>query len=162
MALNTSPLMTATEIIETYRHSVVGPFLHRYGRFFAPQQLPSIYRRGAFRACFKNSYRMALRHPVIYVEGLGIANPEVPVGQLHAWCIDEFGRVLDRTWGRPGAVYFGIPFRTDYLRDVIDERSPKGDCYFGLLDDHEAGFPLIRNLGDKPGRWMAESPGYVE
>lgn len=138
--------------IGVYPHRLIVPFLTQYGRHFTPQPLPSIYRPGAFRQCFKNAYRMALRHPVTYVEGCACQVELRPT--LHAWCVDDHGNVLDRTWKHARA-YFGVPIKTDYLKGIIGEREQHGDLYFGLLDDWQVNFPLIQEHGDQPELWLA-------
>jgi len=134
---------------------IVTPFVKQYGRLFQPQRLPPNYRRGAWKACFANSYRMALRHGFVYVEGYAISS-DTGTGCLHSWCVDRQGMVLERTWGHPGNAYFGIPFQTQFLRRTIDARRRSlGDkVYFGLLDDYEARWPLIKHLGDSPELWL--------
>jgi hypothetical protein len=133
-------------------HALVTPFVRRYGQFFKPSFLPTRFRRGRFAACFASAYRMAVRHKVTYVEGYAISHKQH--AHLHAWCVDDCDNVLDRTWA-DGRAYFGIPFKTAFLRNVIASRRRAGDVYFGLLDDWEAGWPLIQNLADSPEIWMA-------
>lgn len=135
-------------------NSIVTPFVKRYGRQFQPQPLPKVYRRGGFRVCFANSYRMALRHGLTYVEGYAIASGK-ELGCLHAWCIDSQGMVLDRTWGL-GRAYFGIPFQTQFLKRTIEARRRGGNLYFGLLEDFEGKWHLIEHLGDMPELWLEE------
>lgn len=133
---------------------LVTPFVRKYGRFFEGQPLPKKYRSGGIQVCFANSYRMALRHQLIYVEGYAIP-AHSSLGTLHAWCVDHNGMVLDRTW-RPAKAYFGIPFQTQFLKRTIAARR-KGlgeEYYFGLLDDWQSGHSLIEELGDMPELWL--------
>jgi len=135
-------------------HDLVTPFVERHGRFFEPQAFPKSYRRGKLSLCFANSYRMAIRHKLTYVEGYALG--ETGMCHLHAWCIDTEGRVLDPTW-RTADAYFGIPFQTRYLLAVIKDRETRlgENAYFGLLDDCQAGFPLMKQLESQPDQWLA-------
>ena len=94
-----------------------------------------------------------MRHGMTYVEGyaIGIGSS---IGILHAWCVDQDGNVFDPTW-KTGEAYFGIPFKAEYVKRVIAERIERlgEEAYFGLLDDFEAGWPLIREQGHKPRIW---------
>lgn len=135
---------------------VVAPFVRKHGQLYQAREFPKCYRRGKIGVCFANSYRMANRHKLTYVEGYAI-NEITSHPVLHAWCIDDQNRVLDPTW-RTALLYFGIPFRIEYLRKVIAERKERlGDeHYYGLLDDWQSSHPLINTLGDKPAVWLAE------
>lgn len=147
--------MSPEEILEHCTpHTVVMPFVERHGQLFTPQELPRQYRGGKLAVCFANSYRMAVRHDLTYVEGYAVTRDGH--GHLHAWCVDDEGRVLDRTW-RSGLGYFGIPFQLTYLKSVIRRRKQRGDEYYGLLDDWEAGFPLIRLHGSETDVWLAKA-----
>jgi hypothetical protein len=138
-------------------HILLDPFVKQYGTYFTPSPLPSKYRMGPLGGCYKNSYRMALRHRVTYVEGFAIADPNVHYVQSHAWCCDSDGRVLDRTWP-PAAVYFGIPIQTKFLRRLLTarQRKWKDRMYYGVLDDYLEHHPLISQFGDKPELWLAQ------
>ncbi|WP_254511386.1 hypothetical protein [Anatilimnocola floriformis] len=136
-------------------HSVVDPFLRRYGRRYLPQDLPTKYAGGKFGVCYANSYRLASEHAVTYVEGYAIST-RTASPHLHAWCVDEKGLVLDPTW-RSGTFYFGIPFRLEFLKKAIAERTERGDCYYGWLDDWRPGWPLINELGEQPELWLEPS-----
>lgn len=135
---------------------VVAPFVREHGRPYEAQEFPKCYRRGKFGVCFANAYRLANRHKLTYVEGYAI-NEITSHPVLHAWCIDGQNRVLDPTWGT-AELYFGIPFRLQYLRKVIAERKERlgDDHYYGLLDDWQSSHPLINTLGDKPSVWLAD------
>ncbi|REJ64999.1 MAG: hypothetical protein DWQ31_19635 [Planctomycetota bacterium] len=144
--------MTQEEILALCTHNLmVTPFVRRYGRLYKPQPLPRPFRAGRIRACFANSYRMAVRHRLTYVEGYAATVNRH--GHLHAWCVDEDGNVFDRTW-RIGIGYFGIPFKISYVSKVIRERKRQGDEYYGLLDDWQQKHPLITTVGDQPELWL--------
>src|SRR5579872_572248 len=128
-------------------NSLVTPFVERHGRFFQPQFLPRWIRRGRFGVCFANAFRLLMRHDMIYVEGYAISTGS-SMGNLHAWCVDRDGNVYDPTW-KNGDAYFGIPFKSEYVKSVIAERIERlgEEAYFGILDDYPAGWPLVREHG---------------
>ncbi|MEM9944198.1 MAG: hypothetical protein AAF939_21765 [Planctomycetota bacterium] len=136
----------------------IGQFVHLHGQAFAPNSLPKGVGVGKFGVCFANAYRMLKRHGsskgLIYVEGYAVSSTS---GQahLHAWCVNKERVVFDSTW-RNANSYFGIPFKTDYVQEVISQRERKGDLYFGLLDDWKSGFPLISKLGNLEAIWKEE------
>lgn len=145
-------------ILSQCAHKVIKPFLDRYGCDFQPQPLPKTYGRGKIKACYANSYRMALRHPVTYVEGLAI-HEGAGIAQQHAWCVDDHGKVLDRTW-KNGVAYVGVPIKTEFLKRLMSEREQRleqlgKEMYYGVLDDWTVDFPLINEFGEKPELWLA-------
>jgi hypothetical protein len=111
-----------------------------------------------FKQCFKNSYNMAIRHGITYVEGIASKESEPLYPQHHAWCIDSDGKVLDRTWGIAFA-YFGIPFKTKFVRALLTERKQRrpDSMYYGVLDDWQSKHPLINLYGEQPELWLAIS-----
>jgi len=108
------------------------------------------------KACYANSYRMLKRHgtahDLTYVEGWSLWGSAV---FAHAWCVDRDDGVLDRTLNCEA--YCGVPFARRYVVSVIEARRRAGDLYFGLIDDWEAGWPLLRELADRPERWRARA-----
>lgn len=114
-------------------------FILKNGRGFEWHKLPRGMRSGRPRECFRNAASLALCKPDLYtyVEGYAI-NRSVAVRPVaHAWCIDPADFVVDTTW-EEGADYFGVPFRHEYLRRVLDARRD-----YGLINNPEMGFPLV-------------------
>jgi hypothetical protein len=147
-------------ILPQCTHKIVSPFLERYGREYEPQKLPKCFGVGRFKACYENSYRMALRHPVTYVEGMAISGAAGTFAQFHAWCVDSHGKVLDRTW-KNGQLYFGVPIRTDFLKKFMKAREAKltteGETmYFGVLDDWTTQYSFIESFSETPELWLAD------
>jgi hypothetical protein len=119
----------------------LGAFVADNGLLFASQPLPSRYRIGRPKACYYNSYQMAVRNPrLTYVEGY--ATHIIPI--MHAWCVDQNGNVHDRTWAN-GEHYVGLPIKTSYLKKVIQTRKKKDGklASYALLDDWQNRFPLL-------------------
>lgn len=93
------------------------------------------------RRCFRNALELVLRRrdELSYVEGyatLEIA-PGLPI--LHAWAATADGAVVDPTWETPGVEFLGLRFRLEHALRLLSDR----EC-FGLLDNPELGFPLLR------------------
>lgn len=71
--------------------------------------------------CFMNATHMVLEHPdLTYCEGLVTV---YGISIDHAWVIDKAGKVIDPTLTKaPGerlGEYWGVPFKTEYLRKSI-------------------------------------------
>lgn len=96
---------------------------------------------GKMKACFENAANIAVaKRDFIYVEGLALFhNMSIPVH--HAWLITPDGQAYDPTWEKPGEVYFGIPFETDYIHQALLIHG----CY-GLLDEEVGIADLIAGL----------------
>lgn len=114
-----------------------------HGRAFIYDK-DSFTHQGEPKMCFMNAGMLALNDSdLTYCEGyfdtFGVISP-------HAWCIDRHGFVIDPTlrWHENIGGFFGIPFRTSYLRRTIQRTH-----YWGLLDIHnkrifEASFETKR------------------
>ena len=113
--------------------------------------------RGEPKQCFMNATHLALNDPALtYVEGkVGLI---IPID--HAWCIDADGMVVDPTLAPAVADgsfdrvsgYFGVPFRTEYLRKAIFRNNN-----YGLLDIMSAPktLPTLIDLGLEEGQaWL--------
>ena len=112
-------------------------FLLRHGRSFEWHPFPRRLRRGVPRQCYRNAARLALRSGrFVYVEGYAVA-PKIGISIEHAWCIDAARRVVDPTW-EDGCDYFGVAFRTDYLRRVV-----RANRTYGLIYNTPMGHPLL-------------------
>lgn len=87
-------------------------------------------------ACYVHAGKAAMRNPdYTYVEGY--ASMVIPVA--HAWLVDKDGLVIETTWSEMGKDYFGIPFRTGYIRQQIK----KTGCY-SMIDQWESDWETIR------------------
>ena len=88
------------------------------------------------RNCFQHAAEAALmERSLTYCEGYAILI--IPV--LHAWLVDSIGNVIETTWWEVGHAYYGIPFRTDYIRKQI-----KANKHYSMIDQWESDWPTIR------------------
>lgn len=105
---------------------------------------------GAPRMCFGNAITTAVLEGLRYVEGYAL-HRRVPLPIHHAWNLDAGGNVVDVTWaphardlGLGEVAYLGVEFSVERA----DDATWNGDA--NVLDDHERGWPLLRQ------RWEGE------
>lgn len=110
-------------------------FVLRHGREFGTEN-PREIKRGEERMCYRNAAQLALSHKgYTYCEGY--AAGVIPV--MHAWVIDMDGRIGETTWPEIGTAYFGITFKTEYLRkELLTSKR------YGLIDRWWDDWPLLR------------------
>lgn len=87
---------------------------------FRSMELPSDINMGEIKQCFMNATNLYFeRKDLTYCEGYGYSGL---ITTHHAWCIDSSGMVYDNTWEDPvKCSYFGIPFKNEYLNEVLCE-----------------------------------------
>lgn len=95
------------------------------GHFWTAQDLPSDVQQGRLRECYWQARELTLSRPgyFTYVEGFAYSERDFCVPIQHAWCVDEYGNVVDPTWIKPSAgVYAGVPFKEEVIRRTsLDE-----------------------------------------
>src|SRR4051812_34444488 len=103
-------------------HNKLVEFMLEHGRDYTIGPATFAGPRDEPGRCYMNAALLALRFDhLTYVEGM-VAVYGVPIS--HAWCVDASDVVLDTTLDRSMvdgkfdriSDYFGVPFRTDYLR----------------------------------------------
>jgi len=125
---------------KSWKYTCIEDFVLANGKSFAYKPLPKCIKRGESKMCYMNAYQLMLdRRDLTYVEGF--AAGIIPVA--HAWCVDKRGRVYDRTWA-DGAEYFGVKFDRLFVLKTICQRQ-----HYGILDDWENEWPLIRGVSTK-------------
>lgn len=116
-------------------------FVLQHGRYWTPAPKPRRIPFGPLKNCYQNASEASLRHRLIYCEGYACG----PIPVLHAWCVDDRGRVVDPTWRKRGTEYFGIAFDRKYvLRALLT------NGHYGLIDAWAQRWPLLR---DDPQEW---------
>lgn len=135
-------------------------FVLRHGTPYEWRPLPENVRPGAPRACFGNA--IALAHDaqvrgtgLHYVEGFALDPGRTRLPILHAWLVDDEGKVVDPTWWRyPTDAYLGVIFSTARA----DDATWNGDAC--VLDDWMRGWPLFRQpwTGENPHAEWPDSP----
>lgn len=129
-----------------YHYSSIEDFVLQEGRSFEPKPLPKHIQKMQMKMCFMNAFQLATTYNNYkYVEGY--ASGIIPV--QHAWCVDDDGNVVDPTWVYdPEDSYYGVEFNTNFLiRRVIQKGS------YGLIDDWENGWPLLKTKFDRSSRF---------
>jgi hypothetical protein len=122
-------------------HRQQGPeaFILKYGREWAATPRPRGVHKQRAKQCYANSQKHLLATAwrsdaavLTYVEGWAIHALTGGFAMLHGWLVDRDGRVLDLTWKQPqGSIYFGVPFRDEYVRRQVRDRMLWGsliDC----------------------------------
>lgn len=111
-------------------------FLLKYGKEFKEQKLPKDIKRGPLKQCFKNASELALFHQkyeLTYCEGIAFGAGLIPVH--HAWCIDKNQKVVDPTWTyKEQKIYFGVPFKRDYLLNHLLNEKVYGIFYTPVIN----------------------------
>lgn len=103
-------------------------FVHRYGRHF--QTFSRDSRRMTPQQCYKNATIVSQAEGLIYVEGFAVAFDNLHIPFEHAWVCSPSGAVFDPTWEKNGIEYVGIPFRHDFVLDVLVQTG-----VYGMLFD---------------------------
>ena len=126
-------------------------FMLEYGRDYEFKS-DSYIGHGVPHQCFKNAALLALNSRMLsYVEGK-VSIHGVPLD--HAWCANGDGVVIDPTIRAGDGVtgYFGVPFRTAYVRAAM-----LSNGRYGLLDIMSARqtLPKLVEFGlDEGQEWL--------
>lgn len=85
------------------------------------------------RQCFAMAYEVSTKHPeYLYVEGFSaLTAPFFPVH--HAWVVhrNRPDKAIEVSWKEGGAVYLGVAFRPEYLRECLRLADKR---WYGALD----------------------------
>lgn len=114
-------------------------FVLTYGIKQIGQPTPTHYRLGRPKECYRNAFELLTENlDLVYCEGY--CSGLIPF--MHAWVTDKEGSVIDNTLPDPETrLYFGVPFKEDYVFDVIQRRK-----YYGVMEAWDIGFPLLCGL----------------
>lgn len=124
-----------------------------FGRGFGyNRELPDDVARGEKKQCFMNAAHESLHSygSLAYVEGFAFSK-DLAFKIHHAWVVDEDGSVFDPTWDyAPGnALYFGIPFLDEYVRETLLREG-----YYGMLSPTEMFNRHLMGLKDQPEEFL--------
>lgn len=104
--------------------------------------------KGEPRQCYMNSTLLAFEsRRFIYCEGWALSVIPIP----HAWNLIQIrGKwyVVDSTWKEPSKEYFGVAFKTAYLKEAMRKQK-----YYGLIDAFCSGWPLLQLKPSQDGKW---------
>jgi hypothetical protein len=80
------------------------------------------------KECFQNAIMNASMSNLRYVEGVAESRNLAGFPILHAWNLDEDGRVVDPTWDNEGTVYWGVEMSVKYARNQMCQSG-----YYGVF-----------------------------
>ncbi|MDW9481175.1 hypothetical protein GOB57_21245 [Sinorhizobium meliloti] len=143
-----------------------GRFMLDHGSYHVAAPKPPRYKAMMPTRCFSNAQRSVVaavsagRKPLTYAEGYACSGAlAVCAPMLHAWLVDDEGRVVDQTWSSPEtSAYFGVKFRPEY---VMEKAQKHGRTYNSLLDDRRDRWRLLNDPAVaeqaiiRPGQWLA-------
>jgi hypothetical protein len=111
-------------------------WLLEHGEAFGPAiKRPKGLRLQRKKMCYSNSFRALAYQDVdpdewFYTEGV-VLKTDLPIEIDHAWLSNRKGEVIDLTLrGQETAMYYGVPFAWDYVRDQVMKRG-----YYGLFSN---------------------------
>lgn len=114
-------------------------FVARLGKEYTYAPLPKRVKRMTPQMCFYNAMKLAISKKLTYVEGY-CAIETLPLAIHHAWCCEPGSNVAIDPTAEHARYFFGVPFKLE----VIKEKYKRAESCMSLLDDWEAGFPLLR------------------
>ena len=124
----------ASRLLEA-RYICQEDFVLQHGRSMEVTKSP--FQRGEMKMCFMNAQKLMTKEGYTYCEGYAFRQV-LPV--LHAWLIDSEGNVVDPTWeDSEECVYFGVPFKTEYVLS----RQAETKTYLSVIDDYQGHWPLL-------------------
>ena len=125
-------------------------FILEYGSWYEPSPLPKGVKKAPPGKCFVNAFDLILADDsLVYCEGVVLA-PSGSVPIHHAWVTNGMGRAIDNTAEASVGAYAGVPFTTTFLNHY---HLRNGEIV-SLLDDYMHDWPMLCDLGDRPGKWL--------
>lgn len=103
--------------------------------------------KGLPKSCYWNCYQLASKLPLFtYCEGYALSNYiELPIA--HAWLLNADGEVIDPTWEKEAAEYYGIAFQFQWIKALIKSRQDRGrkNDFSVFEGNHLEQFSLLKN-----------------
>lgn len=116
------------------KYNSIEQYALQHGQHFPAPNAPCGFPKLPWLKCFPNAKLLAIRRGLTYVEGFALLKG-CKFPELHAWNLDESGRVIDATWQDQGLDYFGIPMELSLLEMV---------SVWSVLDDAPRRWPLLQ------------------
>lgn len=139
-------MIRAASTNQSFFYKSTYEFVLDAGTRHEPAPKPRNVAFGPVRNCFQNAWNLAHRGAnLTYAEGYALSSV-APMPVHHAWCVSRDGQVIDNTWREPGLAYLGVEFNLSFVAQTILRRG-----YYGVIDNMEMGFPLLRKKWAKPG-----------
>ncbi len=89
--------------------------------------LPKAIKLGLPKSCYWNCQKLiSKRKDLFYVEGY-VLDREISFPIAHAWLTTKNKEVIDPTLREPGIYYFGIPFSTQWIKNLIKSRKNRNN-----------------------------------
>lgn len=118
-----------------WQHQCFESAIFAYGRLMIPDHSKNVKQfneSDLFSGqCYEVSKRLALSDSSLtYCEGYAAAegmNSSTPL--RHAWLLDKSGHVFDPTWGTIGIWYYGVPFATNWVKQIWTGRAISDSDY---------------------------------
>ncbi len=127
-------------------------FVVDHGWWYEPAPLPPDVAFGSERECHGNAAKLASHEETLfYCEGYALFKSGMHP-TLHAWVTDGQGHAFDNTWQQPGVAYAGVPFKSLF----VTMTTLKTHAFVSLIDDYVNGWPLLKELGDRPDKWLEQ------
>jgi len=99
--------------------------------------------RGMPKSCYHNCFQLLKDNlDLTYCEGYALYS-ELPLPLIHAWLVDEDGKVIDLTWDEPDTVYLGVPFETKWFINLLRSRN-REDCLAVFESNHMEDYSLLK------------------
>jgi len=149
-------------------------FVLKHGSFFTPKALIGVHmgamegepvdcKPGFPSRCYYNALNLVLNDArLTYAEGFAFTSESYGRGHgptWHVWAVNSANEAIDNTWFEPGLVYFGVPFRGEWLMDLAIKYY-KNLCLHWRSVCYRFRKKLLGALGDHPEKWKS-TPGDV-
>lgn len=116
-----------------WRYKSVSELILKEGQLM-PEVVESAASACNNQACFWNSLEYSsVQKDLIYCEGFAMP-ADIPLPMEHAWVFDPVkNSVIETTWTKPGAAYYGVKFQQDFLMDVIAKRGAARSAVIAII-----------------------------
>lgn len=139
-----SELMKRTYPESDLTYDGTSDFVLQHGSEMEAAPWSERFRKGQAKQCYSNSLTLSAQTGYRYVEGYVV--PEgISMPVLHAWNLNEDGRVIDVTLRTNGLAYLGVVFSAGRMDDAVQNGT---GC---ILEDWMRSYPIL------DGAWNGET-----